>query len=87
MGLSAHISAAITNREARSAIEKGQKVECGREVVHKIADAVLAIMSLGRRVGVFLVPCDTGIRGVAEARQAAKSAIEIGSDLTIALPG
>ena len=37
----AHVYVATTSREALSAIEKGQGVGCGREVVRKIADAVL----------------------------------------------
>lgn len=64
---------ATTSKEALSAMEKGQKVRCGREVVHKIADALLEMESVGHRVTVFLVPCDKGIRGVAEAKQAATS--------------
>jgi ribonuclease HI len=37
----AHVYVATTSREALSAIEKGHKVGCRREVVHKIVDAVL----------------------------------------------
>lgn len=69
----AHVYVATTSKEALSAMEKGQKVRCGREVVHKIADALLEMESVGHRVTVFLVPCDKGIRGVAEAKQAATS--------------
>jgi hypothetical protein len=35
-------------------------------------------------VTVFLVPCDKGIRGVAEAKQATRSVIDNGSELTAA---
>lgn len=80
----AHVYVAITSIEALSAIEKGQKVRCGREVVHKIADAVLEMESAGHRVTVFLVPCDKCIRGVAEAKQAATSVIDNGSEPTAA---
>jgi hypothetical protein len=38
--------------------------------------------SVGHRVTVFLVPSDRGICGVAEAKQAAKSVIDNGSELT-----
>lgn len=81
---SAHVYMATTSREALSAIEKGQKVRCGREVVRKIADAVLEMGSVGHRVTVFPVPADKGIRGVAEAKQAARSVIEHGSEPTAA---
>lgn len=37
----AHIYVATTSIEALLVIEKGQKVRDGREVAHKIADAVL----------------------------------------------
>lgn len=80
----AHVYIATTNREALIAIEKGQKVRCGREVVHKIAGAVLEMENVGHRVIVFLVPCDKSIRGVAEAKQAANSAVDNGSELTAA---
>jgi ribonuclease HI len=80
----AHVYVATTSREALSAIEKGQTVGCGREVVHKIADAVLEMESVGHRVTVFLVPSDRGVRGVAEAKQAARHVIENGSELTAA---
>lgn len=65
---SAHVYVATTSREALSAIEKGQKVRCGRKVVHKIADAVLEMDSVGYRVTVLLVPSDKGIRGVTEPK-------------------
>lgn len=80
----AHVYVATTSKEALSAIEKGQKVRCGREVVHKIADAVLEMESVGHRVTVFQVPSDKGIRGVAEAKQAATSVIDNGSEPTAA---
>jgi ribonuclease HI len=70
------------SREALSAIEKGQRVRCGREVVHKIADVVLEMESVGHRVTVFLVPGDKGIRGVAEAKYAARAVINNGRGLT-----
>jgi hypothetical protein len=57
-------------------------VRCGREVVHKIADAVLEMESVGRRVTVFLVPGDKGIRSVAEAEQATRAVIDKSSALT-----
>ena len=47
---SAHVYVATTNIEALLAIEKGEKVRCGREVVHKIADAILEMESVGHRV-------------------------------------
>jgi hypothetical protein len=78
------IHVATTSREAPSAIEKGHNVRCGREVVPKIADAVLEMESVGHRVTVFLVPYDKGICGVAEAKQAARAVIGNGSDLTVA---
>ena len=53
-------------------------------MVHKIADAVLEMESVGHRVTVFLVPCDKGIRGVVEAKQSARHVIEDGSELTAA---
>jgi hypothetical protein len=59
-------------------------VKCGREVVHKIADAVLDMKSVGHRVTVFLTPSDKGIRGVAEAKQPARAVIDNGSQLTVA---
>jgi hypothetical protein len=80
----AHVYVATTSREAPSAIEKGHKVGGGREVVPKVADAVLEMESVGRRVTVFLVPCDKSIRGVAEAKQAARAVIENSSELTAA---
>jgi ribonuclease HI len=80
----AHVYVATKSKEALSAIAKGHKVGCGREVVHKIADAVLEMESVGHKVTVFLVPCDKGIRGVAEAKQAARHIIENGSELTTA---
>lgn len=80
----AHVYVAARSREALSVIEKGQRVGCGREVVHKIADAVLEMESVGHRVTVFLVPSDRGVRGVAEAKQAARHVIEDGSELTAA---
>jgi ribonuclease HI len=80
----AHVYVATTSREALSAIEKGHKVGRGREVVHEIADAILEMESVGHRVTVFLVPCDRGIRGVAEAKQAARAVIDNGSELTAA---
>jgi hypothetical protein len=43
----AHVYVATTSREALAAIEKGHRVGCGREVVHKIADAVLEMESVG----------------------------------------
>jgi hypothetical protein len=52
----AHVYVATRSREALSAIEKGHKVRRGREVVHKIADAILEMESVGHRVTVFLVP-------------------------------
>jgi hypothetical protein len=54
----------------------------GERGLHKIADAVLEMESVGHRVTVFLVPSDRGICGVAEAKQAAKSVIDNGSELT-----
>ena len=78
----AYVYVATTSKDALSAIDKGHKVGCGREVVHKIADVVLAMQSVGHRVTVFLGPCDKDIRGVAEAKEAAKSAIENGSEPT-----
>jgi ribonuclease HI len=80
----AHVYVATTSREALSAIEKGQRVGCGREMVHKIADAVFEMENVGRRVTIFLVPSERGIRGVAEAKQAARDVIENGSELTAA---
>lgn len=80
----AHVYVATTSREALSAIEKGQRGRCGREVVHKIADAVLEMESVGHRVRAFLVPGDEGIRGVAEAKHAARAIIDNGSELTAA---
>jgi hypothetical protein len=53
-------------------------------VVHKIANAVLEMESVGHRVTVFLVPSDRGIRGVAEAKQAATSVIDNSSGPTAA---
>jgi ribonuclease HI len=79
-----HVYVATTSKEALPAIKKGQKVRCGREVVHEIVDAVLEMESVGHQVTVFLVPCDKGIRGVAEAKQAAISVIDNGSGLTAA---
>ncbi|KAL1581657.1 hypothetical protein WHR41_09670 [Cladosporium halotolerans] len=78
----AHVYVATTSKEALSAIEKGQKVGCGREVAHN--DAVLEMESDGHRVTVFLVPGDKGIRGVTEAKRAAASTIDNGSELTAA---
>ena len=80
----AYVYVATASREALSAIEKGNRVRCGREVVPKIADAVLGMEGFGHRVTVFLVPCDKGIRGVAEAKQAARSVIDNGSEITAA---
>ena len=37
----AHVYVATTSREPLSAIEKGHRVWCGREIVHKIADTIL----------------------------------------------
>jgi hypothetical protein len=80
----AHVCVASTSREALSAIEKGQKVRCGREVVHKIADAVLEMEGVGHRVTVFLAPGDKSICGVSEAKRAARAVIDNGSELTAA---
>lgn len=52
--------------------------------MHKIADAILEMESVGHRVTVFLVPGDKGISGVAEAEQAARHVIDNGSGLTAA---
>ena len=79
-----HVYVATTSREALSAIEKGHMVGYGRGVVRKLADALLESESVGHRVTVFLVPCDRGIRGVAEAKQAARAVIDNGSKLTAA---
>ena len=79
-----HVYVATTSEEALSVIGKGQRVGCGREVVHKITDAVLEMESVGHRVTVFLVPSDRGIRDVAEAKQAARAVIDNGSELTAA---
>jgi ribonuclease HI len=80
----AHVYVATTSREALSAIEKGHEVGRGGEVVPKIADAVLETESAGHQVTFFFVPCDKGIRGVAEAKEAATSVIGNGSELTAA---
>lgn len=80
----AHVYVATTSREALTAIQKGHKVKSGREVCRKIADAFLEMESVGHRVTVFLAPGDKGIRGVAEAKQAAKAAVDNGSALTAA---
>ena len=45
-------------------------------MVHEIADAVLEMEVTGHRETVFLVPCDRGIRGDAEAEQAARAVID-----------
>jgi hypothetical protein len=39
---------------------------------------------VGHRVTVFLVPGDKGIRGIAEAQQAARAVVDNGSELTAA---
>ena len=80
-----HVHVATTSREVLLAIEKGQKVGCEREVVHKIADAVLEMEGIGYRVTVFLVSSDKGICSVAKAKQAANSAIDNSSSLTATL--
>jgi hypothetical protein len=54
-------------------------------VVPKVADAVLEMESVSHRVKVFLVPCDKGIRGIAEVKQIARAAIDNGSEFTAAL--
>lgn len=69
----AHGYVATKSKEALSAIENGQRVGGGGEVVPKFADAVLEMESVGHRVTVFLVPCDRGVRGVAEAKKAARA--------------
>lgn len=51
----AHASSAKMSREASSAIDMEHKVRCEREVVHKIADAVLEMESVGYRVTIILV--------------------------------
>lgn len=55
---------ATTSKEALSAIEKGHKVKCEREIVHKIADTILEIEGVSHCVIVFLVSSDEGTRGV-----------------------
>jgi hypothetical protein len=75
------------SREALVAIEKGHKVGCGREVVSKVADAVLEMESVGHRVTVFFIPGDRSIRGVTEAKHAARTVIDNGSELTAAPAG
>jgi ribonuclease HI len=80
----AHVYVATSSREALSAFGKGHKVGCGRQVVPKIADSVLEMDGVGYRVTVFLVPSDKGIRGVAEAKQDAKTVIDNSSELTAA---
>ena len=52
--------------------------------MHKIADAVLEMESVGHRVTVFLVPRDKDIRGVAATKQAAEHIIDNSSELTAA---
>lgn len=52
--------------------------------MHKIADAILEMEGVGHRVTVCLVPSDKGIRGVVEAKRAAVSTIDNGSELTAA---
>ena len=79
-----HIYVVTTSREALSAFEKGQRVGCGREVIHEIANAVLEMEIAGHRVKIFLVPCDKGIRGFAEVKQAARAVIDKGGELTAA---
>ena len=69
----AHVYVANTNKEALSAIEKGHTSERGREVAHKIADAVLKIESVGHRVTVLLVPADKGICCVAKRKTNSKA--------------
>jgi hypothetical protein len=57
-----------------------------REILHKFADDVLEMEGISHQVVFFLVSSDRSIRGVAEARQAAKAVTENGSKLTIAPP-
>lgn len=53
-----------------------------RKRIHKIADTILEMESVGHRVTVFLIPGNKGNLGVAEAKQAARSVIDNGSKLT-----
>lgn len=78
----AHVYVATTSKEALSAMEEGQRVGCGRKVVHEIADAVREMESVDHRVTIFLAPWDRGIRGVAEAKHAARAVISHRSGLT-----
>lgn len=80
----ARVYVATTSKEALSAIEQGQKVKCGREVVPKIADAILERESVGCLATVSLVPDDKGIRSVADTKHAAKIGIDNDSELTAA---
>jgi hypothetical protein len=79
-----HAYVATTSRGTLSAFEKDQRVGCGREVVHEIADAVLEMEIVGDQMTVFLVPYDRDIRGVAEVKHAARAVIDNGSELTAA---
>ncbi|OQN95262.1 hypothetical protein B0A48_18586 [Cryoendolithus antarcticus] len=80
----ARVYVAIMSREAPPAIEKGHKVRGGREVVHKITDTILEMEGVVRRATIFLVPSDQGMRGVAEAKEAANAVVDNGSALTAA---
>lgn len=80
----AYVYVATKSKEALSGIEKWQRVGYGREVVPNFADAVLEMKSVGHRVTVFLVPWYGGIRGVAEAKQAARAVTDGASELTAA---
>jgi ribonuclease HI len=74
-----HVYIATTSREALSAIEKAHKAGCGREVVPKVANAVLETEKVGHRVTVFLVPGDNCICHANEAKQVERTVIDIDS--------
>lgn len=77
-----HLYIATTSKDALEAIERGYSAKRGREVLHKLADTVSQLQSVGHQVTFLQVPGDRGIRGVKEAVEAARAAIEASSKPT-----
>lgn len=80
---SAHVYVATANRGALIAIQKGHDATSGGETRHKVAETVLELESVGHRVTMFWVPFDRKIRGLDEARAAARAATSDNSKPTL----
>jgi hypothetical protein len=69
----ANVCIAIKGRDTLSVTKKRHRIRYRREVSSKVANAVLEMESVGHRVTSFLVHCEQGLRGIAEAKKGCKS--------------